>query len=89
VNFTSNKVEAKFVVPLVLAGIPVDARLVGNEIYASTPNFTSTVGRQWVAMKDNFPPLYNYSLELVKPDIALNQRVSFGHCYEERLLRHP
>ena len=71
VNFTYNKVEAKFVVPLGLAGIPVEARLVGNEIYASTPNFTSTVGRQWVAMKDNFPPLYNYSLELVKPDIAL------------------
>jgi hypothetical protein len=56
---------------LVLAGIPVDLRLVGGEAYASTPNLTSTVGKPWVGLKAKLPDLYNYSLELVRPDIAL------------------
>ncbi|HEY1222558.1 MAG TPA: hypothetical protein VGE75_03580 [Acidimicrobiales bacterium] len=71
VNFTTNKIEATLVVPLVLAGIPVDVRFVGDQIYASTPNFASTIGKPWIALQGNLPPLFNYSLELVKPDISL------------------
>jgi hypothetical protein len=71
VNFTSNTVEATFVVPLVLTGIPVDVRLVGDEVYVGTSNFSSTIGEPWLSLKDSLPPLFNYSLELVKPDIAL------------------
>jgi hypothetical protein len=71
VDFITNKIEATFVVPLVLAGISVDVRLIGGEIYASTPNFTATVGKPWIALRDSLPEIYNYSLEMVKPDIAL------------------
>ena len=71
VNFNTNKIEATFVVPLVLSGLPVDVRLVGNEIYVTTPNFPAVIGKQWLALKENAPSLFNYSLELVKPDIDL------------------
>ena len=71
VNFNADRIEATFVVPLVLTGIPVDVRVVGNEIYASTPNLPAVLGKQWLALKENVPSLFNYSLELVKPDISL------------------
>lgn len=71
VNFINNRIEATFVVPLVLSGVPVDVRVIGDEIYASTPNFTSILGKPWISLKANVPALYNYSLEFVRPDIAL------------------
>ncbi|MFZ1063189.1 MAG: hypothetical protein WAN30_06920 [Acidimicrobiales bacterium] len=71
VNFNANSIEGTFVVPLFLSGIPVDVRLVGDRAYVGTPNFASTIGKPWLELKDDLPPLFNYSLELVKPDISL------------------
>jgi hypothetical protein len=71
VNFTTNSIEGTFVVPLFLTGLPVDVRLVGDQAYVGTPNLTSTIGKPWLELKDSLPALFNYSLELVKPDISL------------------
>jgi hypothetical protein len=71
VNFLTNKIETNFVISLALSGVPVDLRLIGDKTYVSSPNFTSTFGKPWLSLKDALPALYNYSLELVKPDISL------------------
>jgi len=70
VNFQTNKIEATFEVPLLLSGVPVDLRIIGDEAYASTPNFQATVGRPWISLKEKLPSLFNYSLEFVRPDIS-------------------
>jgi hypothetical protein len=71
VNFQTNKIEANFEVPLLLSGVPVDIRVLGDEAYANTPNFTATLGKPWIRLKEKLPSLFNYSLEFVRPDIAL------------------
>jgi hypothetical protein len=71
VNFNTNSVDAKFVLPLVQSGISVDARLIGSSVYVSTENFSSLFGKPWISVPEKFGSLYGYSLELVKPDIAL------------------
>jgi len=71
VNFQTNKIEANFDVPLLLSGVPVDLRIIGDDAYASTPNFTATVGKPWIRLKVKLPQLFNYSLEFVRPDISL------------------
>lgn len=71
VNFHTNAIEAKIQVPLVFAGATFDARLVNKHIYVTSSNMASAVGKQWLGTVLNLPTLFNYSLELVKPDIAL------------------
>jgi hypothetical protein len=71
VNFQTNKIEANFEVPLLLSGVPIDLRIIGDDAYASTPNFTATVGKPWIRLKERLPQLFNYSLEFVHPDISL------------------
>ncbi len=71
VNFITNKIEANFVVPLVTSGVQVDVRLIGDKAYMSSPNFASVLGEPWIEFSDSLPALYNFSLELVRPDISL------------------
>jgi hypothetical protein len=76
-NFVSNRVEATVQVPLVFSGVNADVRMVNNHLYASSANLTSVIGANWLSTKLSLPALYGYSLELVKPDIALI--AGFGH----------
>lgn len=71
VNFVTNRVEANLQIPLVFSGVNADLRLVNGYLYASSPNLSSVIGAPWLASKMALPSLFGYSLELVKPDIAL------------------
>jgi hypothetical protein len=71
VNFNANTIEANFTVPLALSGVPLEVRLVDNAVYVSSPNFVSVFGTPWIEVPHTLPNIYNYSLELVRPDIAL------------------
>ena len=42
-----------------------------NRLYASSPNLSSVIGTTWLATTMKVPALFGYSLELVRPDIAL------------------
>lgn len=71
VNFRTNVIDAKIQVPLVFSGATFDARMVNKHLYVTSSNMASAVGRPWLSTALNLPALFNYSLELVKPDIAL------------------
>jgi len=71
VNFRTNAVEAKVQVPLVFSGATFDARMVKKHLYVTSSNMASAVGKPWLSTAMNLPALFNYSLELVKPDVAL------------------
>ncbi len=71
VNFRTNAIEAKVQVPLVFSGATFDARMLNKHLYVTSANMASAVGKPWLGTAMNLPALFNYSLELVKPDIAL------------------
>ena len=71
VNFHTNAIEAKVQVPLVFSGTTFDVRMVNKHLYVTSSNMASAVGRPWLSTAMNLPALFNYSLELVKPDVAL------------------
>lgn len=71
VDFSTDTIKANFVVPLALSGVPVEIRMVNNTVYVTSPNFASVFGTPWIEVPHSIPNIYNYSLELVRPDIAL------------------
>lgn len=71
VNFRTNAVEASVQVPLVFSGATFDVRMLNKHLYVTSSNMSSVVGKPWMSTAMNLPALFNYSLELVKPDIAL------------------
>ncbi|MHB1209459.1 MAG: hypothetical protein ACYC1I_07085 [Acidimicrobiales bacterium] len=71
VNFRTNAIEALVQVPLVFSGATFDARMLNKHLYVTSSNMASAVGKPWLGTAMNLPALFNYSLELVKPDVAL------------------
>ncbi|MHB1088659.1 MAG: hypothetical protein ACYC19_07850 [Acidimicrobiales bacterium] len=71
VNFRTNAIEATVQVPLVFSGATFDARMLDKHLYVTSSNMSSVVGKPWMGTAMNLPALFNYSLELVKPDVAL------------------
>jgi len=71
INFVTNALEADFRVPMFFSAAAVNLRLVNNQLYAGSPNFSSIIGANWIGAKASLPSLYGLSLEMTKPDIPL------------------
>jgi hypothetical protein len=71
INFNTNALEADFRIPMFFSAAQIDVRLVNNQLYAGSPNFSSLIGANWIGTKANLPSLYGLSLEMTKPDIPL------------------
>ena len=71
INFTSNSAEGVVQVPLPVASLAVDVRVLPHHVYLGFTNLPSIVGVGWLATPVTVPNLYGWSLELTKPDLYL------------------
>jgi hypothetical protein len=71
INFDTNAVSGRLLIPMFFSSLPVDVRLVGNHLYVGSPNLASVVGKGWVELRSSPVSLYGVSLELTKPDLSL------------------
>ncbi len=71
VNFSTNALSGRLLIPMAFSAVPVDVRLVHHHLYLGSPNLATVVGKGWVSMNSSQPDLYGLALEMTKPDLAL------------------
>ncbi len=71
INFTNNTAAGIVQVPLPVASIAVDVRVLPHHVYLGFSNLSSILGVGWLAAPVTVPNLYGWSLELTKPDLYL------------------
>ena len=71
VNFVTNAVSAQLHVPLGFSAARIDLRLVGGNLYASSPSLGALLGSKWLSTTSTSASLYGLSLEMTRPDISL------------------
>ena len=67
-NFTQNRVDAIVQIPVGIASVAVELRLIDNRLYARSAAVSSG---PWMTLPYKTPALFGVALELTKPDIYL------------------
>ncbi len=71
INFAANAAAAVVQVPLPVASVAVDVRVLPHHVYLGFTNLPSILGVGWLAAPVTVPNLYGWSLEMTKPDLYL------------------
>ena len=71
VNFATNSAAAVVQIPLPVASVAMDVRVLPHHVYLGFTNLPSILGVGWLAAPVRVPNLYGWSLELTKPDLYL------------------